>query len=88
VFSGAYHGGLVFRHGGLPINVPFPYVLAPYNDTAATLALAERHRDDLAAILIEPMLGSGGCVPARRDFLLALREAATREGALLVFDGS
>ncbi len=87
VFSGAYHGGvLYFRHGGLPINAPFPYVLAPYNDTAATLALVERHRDDLAAILIEPMLGSGGCVPARRDFLLALREAATREGALLVFD--
>jgi glutamate-1-semialdehyde 2,1-aminomutase len=87
VFSGAYHGGvLYFRHGGLPVNAPFPFVLAPYNDTAATLALVERNRDDLAAILIEPMLGSGGCVPARRDFLLALREAATRVGALLVFD--
>ncbi len=87
VFSGAYHGGvLYFRHGGLPVNAPFPFVLAPYNDTAATLALVERHRGALAAILIEPMLGSGGCIPARRDFLLTLREAATRVGALLVFD--
>ena len=87
VFSGAYHGGvLYFRHGGHPVNAPFPYVIAPYNDTAATLALVERHREDLAAILIEPMLGSGGCVPARRDFLMALREAATRAGALMVFD--
>jgi glutamate-1-semialdehyde 2,1-aminomutase len=46
----------------------------------------ERHRDELAAILIEPMLGSGGCVPARRDFLLALREAADRTRSLLIFD--
>lgn len=87
VFSGAYHGGvLYFRHGGLPVNAPFPFVVAPYNDTAATLALVERHREDLAAILIEPMLGSGGCVPGKLDFLLALREAATRVEALLVFD--
>ena len=87
VFSGAYHGGvLYFRHGGLPVNAPFPFVVAPYNDTAATLALVERHRENLAAILIEPMLGSGGCVPGKLDFLLALREAATRAEALLVFD--
>jgi glutamate-1-semialdehyde 2,1-aminomutase len=87
VFSGAYHGGvLYFRRGAHPVNAPFPFVVAPYNDTAGTLALAERHRDDLAAILVEPMLGSGGCVPARRDFLLGLSEAATRAGALLVFD--
>lgn len=87
VFSGAYHGGvLYFRHGGLPVNAPFPFVMAPYNDTASALALVERNQGDLAAILVEPMLGSGGCVPARRDFLLALREAATRAGALLIFD--
>ncbi len=87
VFSGGYHGGvLYFRHGGHSINAPFPYVVAPYNDTAAALALVERHREDLAAILIEPMLGSGGCVPARRDFLMALREAVNRAGSLLIFD--
>jgi glutamate-1-semialdehyde 2,1-aminomutase len=87
VFSGAYHGGVLsFAHGGIPINAPFPYVVAPYNDTAAALGLIERHRDELAAVLIEPMLGSGGCVPARGDFLRFLREAATRSGALLIFD--
>lgn len=87
VFSGAYHGGvLYFRHGGHLVNVPFPFVVATYNDTAAALELVGRHEKDLAAILVEPMLGSGGCVPANRDFLMALREAATRVGALLVFD--
>ncbi len=87
VFTGAYHGGvLYFRHGGHSINAPFPFVVAPYNDTASALALVERHREDLAAILIEPMLGSGGCVPAGRDFLMALREAVNRAGSLLIFD--
>jgi glutamate-1-semialdehyde 2,1-aminomutase len=87
VFSGGYHGGvLYFRQGGHSVNVPFPFVVAPYNDTGATLDLVERNGRDLAAILVEPMLGSGGCIPARRDFLLALREAATRVGALLIFD--
>jgi glutamate-1-semialdehyde 2,1-aminomutase len=87
VFSGAYHGGvLYFRHGGHAVNAPFPFVLAPYNDTAGTLELVERHRESLAAILIEPLQGGTGCIPARREFLSALREAATRTGALLVFD--
>jgi glutamate-1-semialdehyde 2,1-aminomutase len=87
VFSGGYHGGvLYFRHGAHRVNAPFPFVLAPYNDTAGALALVERNGSDLAAILVEPMQGSGGCIPARRDFLAALRDAATRSGALLLFD--
>ncbi len=87
VFSGAYHGGvLYFRRGGHPVNVPFPFVVAPYNDIAKALELVEENKKDLAAILVEPMLGSGGCVPGTRDFLAALREAATGTGALLIFD--
>jgi glutamate-1-semialdehyde 2,1-aminomutase len=87
VFEGAYHGG-VFYFRGKPaaINAPFEFVIAPYNDTEATLALIDRHATDLAAIILEPMLGSGGCIPAERGFLEAVRAAATRIGALLVFD--
>jgi glutamate-1-semialdehyde 2,1-aminomutase len=40
----------------------------------------------LAAIIIEPMAGAGGCIPAEPDFLKALREASTRHGIILVFD--
>jgi glutamate-1-semialdehyde 2,1-aminomutase len=87
VFSGAYHGGVLsFRQGGSPVNAPFPFVVAPYNDGEAALALIEQHRRDLAAILVEPMIGAGGCLPAKPEFLRALREAATRVGALLVLD--
>ncbi|HEY6334253.1 MAG TPA: aminotransferase class III-fold pyridoxal phosphate-dependent enzyme [Alphaproteobacteria bacterium] len=87
VFEGAYHGGvLTFGHGGSPVNVPYPTVYAPYNDTAATLALIDKHASELAAIIIEPMMGSGGGIPARRDFLEALRGAATKHGIVLIFD--
>ncbi len=41
---------------------------------------------ELAAILIEPVLGEGGFVPASRGFLQGLRDIATRHGAMLVFD--
>ncbi|MBV9117085.1 MAG: aminotransferase class III-fold pyridoxal phosphate-dependent enzyme, partial [Acetobacteraceae bacterium] len=41
---------------------------------------------ELAAIILEPMMGSSGCIPAEAAFLRALRDAATRVGALLVFD--
>ena len=47
---------------------------------------AEVYAASLAAILVEPMLGSGGCVPADPAFLALLRRRADETGALLVFD--
>ena len=87
VFEGGYHGGvLTFAGGGSPVNVPHGWVLAPYNDAAGAVALAEEHAGDLACILVEPMMGSGGCIPAEPAFLQTLRDAADRAGAVLVFD--
>lgn len=86
-FEGAYHGGVfVFAQSEAPMNVPFPMVMAPYNDRAATLDLIERYADDLAAIIVEPMMGAGGGIAGDRDFLQGLRDAATRHGIVLVFD--
>jgi len=87
VFDGGYHGGvLYFGGGGSPVNVPHEWVLAPYNDAEGAAALAEEHAGDLACILVEPMMGSGGCIPAESGFLQALRDAADRTGAVLIFD--
>ena len=83
VFDGAYHGGvLYFRHGESPLNYPAPFVVAAYNDVSA----AELVDDDTAAVLVEPMLGSGGVIPGDPAFLQALRKATTERGALLIFD--
>ncbi|MBL8581303.1 MAG: aminotransferase class III-fold pyridoxal phosphate-dependent enzyme [Rhizobiaceae bacterium] len=82
-----YHGGvLTFAHGGSPLNLPFPFVFADYNDIDGTLALIKEHAADLAAVILEPMMGGGGCIPATKEFLLALREATQKAGALLIFD--
>ena len=87
VFEGGYHGGvLYFGGGGLPINAPHRWVLGRYNDAGGAEALIAHHAEDLACILVEPMLGSGGCIPADPGFLQTLREGATRTGAILVFD--
>ena len=87
VFDGGYHGGvLYFGGGGIPTNAPHQWVLGTYNDADGAAALARSHADDLACILVEPMMGSAGCIPAEPGFLKVLRDAATETGALLIFD--
>jgi glutamate-1-semialdehyde 2,1-aminomutase len=87
VFRGGYHGGvLTFGDGPSPVTVPHEWVLADYDDVDGTRELIREHRAELAAVLVEPMLGSGGCVPAGEEFLAMLRTETTACGALLVFD--
>ena len=87
VFSGGYHGGVLgFGAKPLPTTVPFDFLVLPYNDTQAAREQIEKHGPEIAAILLEPMQGASGCIPGRLEFLQALRESATRVGALLIFD--
>ena len=84
VFNGSYHGAVFgFATSGSPINVPFDYIVAPYNNIEGTRALIT---DDLALVILEPMIGSGGCIPASAEFLTMLRRETTRVGALLILD--
>jgi glutamate-1-semialdehyde 2,1-aminomutase len=86
-FRGGYHGGVMsFVTGGSVVNAPFSVTLAEYNDLPGTLALIREHAADLAAVLLEPMMGSGGCIPATREFLAGLREATREVGTMLIFD--
>jgi glutamate-1-semialdehyde 2,1-aminomutase len=86
-FSGGYHGGLLtLVGGGSPINSPMPLRLATYNDVDQTLAILGEHAAEIAAVILEPMMGSGGCIPATPAFLAALRQASRDAGALLLFD--
>jgi glutamate-1-semialdehyde 2,1-aminomutase len=87
VFEGGYHGGVFyFRGHGSALNAPFEYLLGRYNDLEAVQAVVRPHRGELAAILIEPMQGTTGCIPAERNFLAGLRALADETGALLIFD--
>ena len=86
-FHEAYHGGfLIFAHGGSPLNAPYPTVMGRYNDVEDTRALIRGEAADLAAVIVEPMIGAGGCIPASQAFLEMLREETRAAGTVLVFD--
>jgi glutamate-1-semialdehyde 2,1-aminomutase len=87
VFHGGYHGGLLyFASGAAPWNAPYDFVIAPFNDAEATSSLITTHSADLAAVVMEPMLGSGGCIPARRDFVQCVLADIRRVGAVFIAD--
>jgi glutamate-1-semialdehyde 2,1-aminomutase len=90
LFHKGYHGSTIsgrLPEGKQPINLPHDFVVAPYNDIERTKkTIDDLPRDSLAAILVEPMLGSGGCFVGREDFLRYLRDISSTLGALLIFD--
>lgn len=84
---GGYHGGLLyFRDGAAAVNAPFPYVIGDYNDVEGCRKLIREHGADLACVILEPMLGGGGCIPATQAFLDMLRAETELAGTLLIFD--
>jgi glutamate-1-semialdehyde 2,1-aminomutase len=87
-FAGAYHGGFLSfaGAGGSPINAPFPFLMASYNDAESVRALIAEHAQRIAAIIVEPLMGSGGCIPGEPAFLASLRAEADRHGIILIFD--
>ncbi|WP_027284125.1 aminotransferase class III-fold pyridoxal phosphate-dependent enzyme [Rubritepida flocculans] len=87
VARGGYHGGvLTFAREDNPVNLPVPTRFLDYNDAEGARAAIRAAGQALAAVLVEPMLGSGGCIPATPEFLAALREACDETGALLILD--
>jgi glutamate-1-semialdehyde 2,1-aminomutase len=100
-FEGCYHGhgdSLLVKAGsgvatlglpdspGVPASVAQNTITAPFNDAAALEAVFDEHGADIAAVIVEPVVGNMGCVPPREGYLQALRETTKRHGALLIFD--
>ena len=86
-FRDAYHGGfLKFPHGACDLNVPFEFVLTDYNDIEVTEQVIRKAGDELAAVIVEPILGAGGNIPGNRKFLEMLRRTTQEIGSLLIFD--
>ena len=71
---------------GLAEGVLDSVVVIPFNETGPAREILERHKDDLAAVIVEPMLGSVGMLPATHEFLAMLRDFATESGVVLIFD--
>ena len=71
---------------GLAEGVLDSVVVIPFNETGPAAEILERHKDELAAIIVEPMLGSVGMLPATHEFLTMLRDFSTENGVVLIFD--
>jgi glutamate-1-semialdehyde 2,1-aminomutase len=100
-FDGCYHGahdyvlvqaGSAASEFGVPNSLGVPpqaaslTLIARFNDVDSAERAARSAGDDLAAIIVEPVIGNMGVIPPTKDFLKALRELADRHGALLIFD--
>ncbi len=87
VFEEGYHGGvLTFAHGPGALNVPHDFHAVPYNDVPAVRAAFAELGGEIACVVVEPVQGSGGCIPAEPGFLDELRALCTEHGAVLIFD--
>ena len=95
-FEGGWHGGYDALHcavkppfeilpsGGLVQGALSDTVVLPYNDIEGTRRTIGKRK--LASIVVEPVLGVGGMIPADREFLKGLRELCDETGTLLLFD--
>ncbi len=61
-------------------------LLANYNDLESVRNLFEANKNQIAALIVEPIAGNMGCVPPQGEFLEGLRELCTENNALLIFD--
>ncbi len=63
------------------------YVVSiPFNDLEASIKILNSVKDDLACIIVEPLLGGAGCIPPEKDYLHGLQEYARKIGALFILD--
>ncbi|WP_107791393.1 glutamate-1-semialdehyde 2,1-aminomutase [Campylobacter concisus] len=100
-FEGCYHGhsdALLIKagsgattygnasSGGVPQDVVKNTFLAIYNDIGSVKAIFENNKDKIGVVIIEPIAGNMGLVPADKKFLRELRELCDKFGAVLILD--
>ncbi|WP_338376228.1 glutamate-1-semialdehyde 2,1-aminomutase [uncultured Flavobacterium sp.] len=100
-FAGCYHGhsdSFLIQAGSGAITFGLPNspgvtkgtakdtLLANYNDIENVKALFEANKNEIAAIIIEPVAGNMGCIPPKEGFLQSLRNLCDADGTMLIFD--
>ena len=71
---------------GLAEGVLDQVIIIPFNETAASRRILEESKDELAAVIVEPVMGSVGMLPASTQYLTMLREFTEENGIVLIFD--
>ena len=100
-FEGCYHGhadAFLIKAGSGAVTLGVPNspgvtkgtaqdtLLAPYNDLAAVEKIVIENKNEIAAIILEPVAGNMGCIPPKEGFLQGLRDLCNAQGIVLIFD--
>jgi glutamate-1-semialdehyde 2,1-aminomutase len=100
-FEGHYHGHAdlflkkagsgvatlnIKQEGGIPTAVTDDTLIVPFNDPAALEQMVAQYKNELAAIIVEPVAGNMGCVLPQDGFLQLLRKLCTDNNIVLIFD--
>jgi glutamate-1-semialdehyde 2,1-aminomutase len=100
-FEGCYHGhgdSFLIKAGsgamtlsvpdspGVPAAVAAGTLSAEFNNIQSVLRVIAQHKGEIAALIVEPVVGNMGCVPPVNGFLTGLRDLCSKEGIVLVFD--
>lgn len=100
-FEGCYHGhadSFLIKAGsgaltlgvpdspGVPAGIATDTLTAKFNNIESVKNIIEEKNNEIAAIIVEPVVGNMGCIPPKGNFLKELRDLCTREKILLIFD--
>lgn len=98
-FEGAYHGAhdaVLIKSGsgaagkpdspGVPEDATKNTISAPFNDEDAISNIISENKEDIACIILEPVMGNVGCIPPKDGFLKFLREITEENNIILIFD--
>ncbi|MCB9772349.1 MAG: glutamate-1-semialdehyde 2,1-aminomutase [Candidatus Omnitrophica bacterium] len=100
-FDGCYHGhfddllttagsGVANLASSSSLGIPDSHIAntlsLPYNNTQVLVDTIERHKNDIACVIIEPVAGNMGVIPAEKEFLKTLRDITKKNKIVLIFD--
>lgn len=100
-FIGCYHGhgdAFLVKAGsgvatlglpdspGVPAEISAQTITIPYNDVEALEQAFKNYPDDIACVIVEPVVGNMGCVPPKPGYLQAMRDLTHQNGTVLIFD--
>ena len=71
---------------GVPQGILQDILVAPFNNIEATKKIIHKNRKEVAAVIVEPVMGASGMIPAKKEFLKFLREITTQNNIMLIFD--
>lgn len=89
VFRNGFHGSLLSFNVSdnvlkNELNVPFKFIIGEYNEIEGLENIFKNNQ--IGCVIVEPMQGSGGCIPAKKEFLSSLRLFCDKYNAFLIFD--